>query len=202
MKLFSTLYFLIVLIIFFISIKLHANNSEHKTSFIPKKLHFQYAGNLGFLSFGPSWSFLKNSIDLEYSIGYVPKFQSTKPIYVSSIKGIYNPTFLLNIKKITFIPLNFGGVVSHVYGERVNKYQNKKQYEKNPYWWIPSLRWGVLSQTSLNYTIENSTLKTINFYFETSVWDLNIYNYFSNSNHKTLSPTQLITFAIGSKFIF
>ena len=83
-----------------------------KKWYVPSNVRLQFAGNIGFLSLGPSWSFLNYRLDFESSFGFVPKLDAKKPIYIIATKTLYKPNLDFKIKKVT-TPISTNGKAQH-----------------------------------------------------------------------------------------
>ncbi|MCH8318295.1 MAG: hypothetical protein IIA88_07330 [Bacteroidetes bacterium] len=201
----TTYNILIAVLLMLLTTNLNAQDLETdslKKLYIPSNVRLQYAGNIGMFSFGPSWSFFKNRVDFEYSIGFVPKFNAKQPIYITAIKGIYTPKLDFKIKKVIIKPLSVGLVFSYTFGKRFSKYQDTNKYPKGYYWWNTSYRFGLLYQAEVYTNINHKQIKGLSFYLEVSIWDLDIYSYTGNSNYSHLSLWDITTLGIGTKIFF
>ena len=197
---------LVAVLLMLLTANLNAQDLETdslRKPYVPTNVRLQYGGNIGMLSFGPSWSFLKNRVDLEYSIGFVPKFDAKQPIYITAIKFIYTPPKLdFKILKAIIKPLSVGLAFSYTFGNRFNKYQDHNKYPKGYYWWNTSIRFGLLYQAEVYFKINDKKIKGLSFYLEASFWDLDIYSYSANSNYSHLSLLNITTLGVGTKIFF
>ena len=161
-----------VLGLLFVSANLKAQKVENdsvKNWYQPQNTCFQFAGNIGMFSCGPSWTFLKEHLALTTSIGYVPRFFAEKAIYIFSIKAMYSPNRKLHINdKLNINPLNLGFVVSHTLGNKYNKYLDFSKYSAGYYWWVPPLRSGLLYEIETNYQISKRYINKFGLYFQIS----------------------------------
>lgn len=191
------------ILLILVTVVLNAQDVEINSigkSFAPTNIRLQYAGNIGMFSIGPSWQFFKNRLGIGFSLGYVPKFSSNKPIYIASLKAAYTPNLNFNIKKLIVKPFSFGLVTSYTFGDRFNKYLNHNQYPDGYYWWNTAYRFGLFYEVEVGLKINSNTTNGLALYFEVSIWDLDIYNYTDNSNYNQLSPWSLITLGTGIKW--
>jgi len=170
--------------------------------FVPSSARVQFAGNIGMLSIGPGWSFLNNRIDVEYSMGYVPKFEAEEAIFIHALKGIYTTPLQINLSKLKIKPVSVGVAISHTLGDQFNKYQRSSQFPPRYYWWVVPYRFAFVYRAEGELNIDSKFLKGIGSYFEVSIWDLSIYNYSANENGSYINFTDLFTFGIGTKIYF
>ena len=197
---------LVTIIIMSFSANLYSQEPQADTInkwYIPTHVRIQFAGNIGMFSAGPSWTFLKNNIELAYSIGYVPEFAARRDIYITAIKGIYTPKLDININETTTIkPLSVGAVFTYTFGDRYSKYQDTNRYPNGYYWWNISYRIGLLYVAEIYTKINQKHLKGLSVYFEASFWDLYMFSQFDNSNNSYLNLWDTTTFGLGTKVFF
>lgn len=170
--------------------------------YIPTHIRLQFAGNIGMFSSGPSWSLLKNNVELAHSIGYVPEFAAKRHIYITAIKCIYTSKLDINIKGATIKPLSVGAVFAYTFGDRYSKYQDTNRYPKGYYWWNTSYRVGLLYEAEIYIKTNQKFINGLSIYFEADFWDLYLFSQFDNSNNSYLNLWDTTTFGIGTKVFF
>lgn len=196
----------ILVTVFIMSLSANLYSQAIKTDtinkwYIPTHIRLQFAGNIGMFSAGPSWTLLKNNVELVYSIGYVPEFAARRDIYITAIKGIYTPKLDI-IKEITIKPLSVGVVVSYTFGDRYSKYQDTNKYSKEYYWWNTSYRVGLLYEAEFYIKTNKKLIKGLSIYFEANLWDLYLVSQFYTSNTSYFNLWDITTFGLGGKVFF
>ncbi len=192
-------YIIITFLLMFISTNLFSQQDTTNKWYIPKSIRFQFAGNIGKFSVGPSWTFFKNKLELTSSIGYVPEYSGGKNIYISAAKAIYTPKLDINIKNFKIKPISVGVVYAHTFGESYWKYQTSETYPDGYYWWNVSNRFGLIYDIEVFLKIKKKHLKGLSIYFETCFWDLYLFSKFDNSNSKYFKIFETTTFGLGLK---
>jgi hypothetical protein len=180
----------------------NANKVRTVKWYIPTSLQIQYAGNIGMISAGPSWTIFNNNAALVFSMGYVPGRLASSDIYIAALKAIYTPPLVINIKMIKLKPLALGAVCSYTFGDKFSKYQNTKLYSSDYYWWNTSYRFGFLYIAELYTPINKKYLRGVSIYFEASFWDLYLFSQFDHSNSSYLNLWDISSFGLGSKWFF
>ncbi len=169
----------------------------------PTHCRLQYAGNIGMLSAGPSWSLFKKNLELTYSIGYSPEFATGSNIFTTSFKCYYTPKLNINIKdKVIIKPISIGSVVSHTFGEEYSRYQNTDMYPVDYYWWKTPYMNALVYEAQIHSKINGKNIKGVSLYFEVSLWDLYLFSLYDNSNITYLNLWDISTFGIGTKIYF
>jgi len=195
----------IIVVLFFINHDLTPQNVPSKKSakrFLPSHFRVQYAGNIGMISGGPAWSLFQNRLEIATSIGFVPESSFQSAIYITSLKGIYTPGFDIRFKRLIIKPIAIGLAFSHHMGRNYNRYQNTDLFPKNYYWWKVPYRFALLYQSEIYIKINKKYIEGFSFFFEASIWDLNLYSYIVNQNSSYLNIWDITTFGLGSKFYF
>ena len=97
---------------------------------IPTQSVVQFAGNMGFLSFGVGWSYGKrNQWETNQLIGFIPKFKSSRAKVTMTIKENYIPWSVYVGKGVQIEPLRTGLYLNAVFGsefwnEQPSRYPN------------------------------------------------------------------------------
>jgi hypothetical protein len=195
----------ILLILLCLSITVRAQDSSSSSfakKLIPTGVQGQFAGNIGMVSFGPNWNLYKKKLHLEYSFGVVPENEFIKPIYSSALKLRFTP-WKINIDDKTHLyPVSLGIGINYTFGERYSKYNNISQYERGYYWWTTAKRFGCFYQIEISRSFDTEFIKEAGLYFESSIWDLDLYKYSANENYKELSFMELLTLGAGFRIYF
>lgn len=97
---------------------------------IPTQSVVQFAGNMGFLSFGVGWSYGKrNQWETNQLIGFIPKYKSSRAKVTLTIKENYIPWSIYVGKGVQIEPLRTGLYLNAVFGsefwnEQPSRYPN------------------------------------------------------------------------------
>ena len=97
---------------------------------IPTQSVVQFAGNMGFLSFGVGWSYGKrNQWETNQFIGFIPKYKSNRAKVTMTIKENYIPWSIYVGKGVQIEPLRMGLYLNAVFGtefwnEQPSRYPN------------------------------------------------------------------------------
>ena len=97
---------------------------------IPTQSVVQFAGNMGFLSFGMGWSYGKrNQWETNQLIGFIPKYKSSRAKVTMTIKENYIPWSVYVGKGVQIEPLRTGLYLNAVFGsefwnEQPSRYPN------------------------------------------------------------------------------
>ncbi|MGB0403641.1 MAG: hypothetical protein ACPGEG_06040 [Salibacteraceae bacterium] len=172
--------------------------------YLPKYIKVQYAGNVGFISLGPSWSFYDEKLDVNFLVGYVPKFSNDKAIFSTTLKINLTPQKLtVNLgENICLNPFGIGLTLNHTHGKKFNKYGNTNQYEQGYYWWGVPLSSAFNLQSELQLKLKSKHLKRVSFYFEFTYWDVYFYSQLSKENIGVISFWDASTLGFGTKIYF
>jgi hypothetical protein len=178
--------------------------SDRKVSqFAPNSVRLQYAGYIGMLSLGSTWTFKDDKISLEYSFGYSPKQDAEKAIYTNAAKILFTPNLDFNVgNKVNIQPLTIGIASSYTFGNRFGKYRDSDQYPNGYYWWSTSVRVGMVYQAEATMAIKSRYIQRIGFYLETSLWDLGLFSYYGNSNRSHLHFFDIVILGSGCRLYF
>ena len=85
-----------------------AEEREGKNRFIPDHFKCQFAGNMGFLSFGTGYSFFDGKLESDLFYGFVDHHQSWKDVYHITQKNTYLPFTVPVNDKLLWKPVTFG----------------------------------------------------------------------------------------------
>lgn len=174
-------------------------SSDEEINHLPfEYMNVQYAGYIGFLSFGGGNTFLDGKYDLEFYIGGTPRaFDISEiTIYTFAVKNNYVPyTFKHN--NYTIRPYVGLGLLA----------AKNRRYDPN---WQDSIDWSYYNQSnfhisvntgvSINKELTNASVKSIGIYIETVALDVFLYDYFLNLDSMKLSDP--FSLAIGVRIEF
>ena len=177
----------------------HTSNTDRKW-FYPDHMVVQFAGNIGMLSVGPGYSYLKDKVRTDILYGFVPGFEETTSIHILTAKTSYHPFNITLFDDYAFQPLRIGTGVSYSVGQQFYTTLPKK-YPDAYYWWASSLRLTPFIGASVSRKAgsDAALVKRVELYTELGTTDLDIVNKIGN---KSLSYWDIINIAFGSKLVF
>lgn len=177
----------------------HTTNTDRKW-YIPDHAVLQFAGNIGLLSAGPGYSYLKDKVNSDILYGYVPAYESNSGVHMLTVKTSYRP-YLVDLSEGYLLePLRVGSGVSYSYGSQF--YTSwPKRYPDRYYWWASSLRLTPFIGSAISRKIGNddTIIKRVQLYAELGSTDLDIVSKFNN---KSLPLWDVLNLAVGSKLVF
>ena len=163
----------------------------------------QFAGNIGLVSAGVGYSYLKDKMQTDILYGFVPAYESKTTIHIFTAKTTYHP-FALNFgdngNNYVFEPFRIGTGVSYSAGPQFFT-SLPKRYPDSYYWWASSLRITPFVGMSLSRKVgsEATAIKRIELYGELGTTDLDIV---SKLDNKSLPLWDIMNLAIGTKLVF
>ena len=190
-------------LLFTVALEAQEVNAKTASRFALNSVRLQYAGYIGMLSLGSTWTFKEDKISLEYSFGYSPKQDAEKAIYTNAIKLLITPNLDFNIgNKVNIKPLSLGLASSYTFGNRFGKYRDNSKYPNGYYWWSTSVRVGLVYQLEASVALNNKYFKRVGFYLESSIWDLGLFSYYGNSNRSHLHFFDIVILGSGCRLYF
>lgn len=173
-----------------ISINVSAQDNFFK-KIRPHEITIQYAGNVGLMSFGPTWNYGNyNCLETTLLLGYIPGYGVYKDALCFSCRQVYTP-WKIDIKNnINLKPVSIGVMASVISGKEYWIIE-PSYYPDNYYGTMTRLRFHLLLGFQLDF---DSRRKSV--YFQSNTYDLAIINCFHS---KYLKPKDIIGFAIGVK---
>lgn len=159
----------------------------------------QYAGSTGFLTVGYFRGTQNEKIQAGVLYGNTPVVFGGS-LHSLSLKAFYNP-FKINITKRLYLePLQAGAFFCQNFGRNL-EVAWPSYYPKGYYWWPASLRSHIFFSSAISIrTNKPAWVDHITYYFEANTNDLYIASYLWKSNHRSLSPYDLIFFGMGLRF--
>ncbi|RSK37567.1 hypothetical protein [Hymenobacter metallilatus] len=163
----------------------------------PSHVVLQTGGGLGMIAGGAGFS-LKDRLDLDILIGYVPEKYAGSALSLVSAKLLYSPWTLPLRDKLTLKPLSVGGYFSYTHGT-IND-EEPDQYQPGYYWFSTDTRVGPLLGSRLSYALPataSGRSRSLSAYYEFGTNDLYIVSYVQN--RRGLSPADILTLSLGLK---
>lgn len=163
----------------------------------PSHVVLQTGGGLGMVAGGAGFS-LKDRLDLDILVGYVPEKYAGSALSLVSAKLLYSPWSLPLRERLTLKPLTVGGYFSYTHGTINDEEPN--QYNPGYYWFSTDTRVGPLLGSRLSYALPATATgrsRNLSAYYELSTNDLYIVSYVQN--RRGLSPADILVLSLGLK---
>jgi hypothetical protein len=163
----------------------------------PAHVVLQTGGGLGMVAGGAGFS-LKDRLDLDILVGYVPEKYAGSALSLASAKLLFSPWTLPVSPKLSVKPLSVGGYFSYTHGTINDEEPN--QYQPGYYWFSTDTRIGPLLGSRLSYALPptaSGRSRNLSAYYEFSTNDLYLISYVQNT--KSLSPADILTLSLGLK---
>ena len=142
-------------------------------------------------------TWVKN-IELDLMLGVVPEPENNdEKWHIFGLKGTWN-SWNITKGKINVLPIRMGINLNYTLDDDFN-FNNASDYRypRNYYWWSPAFRINLFLGSSIDFRVKRSGFS---LYHELGTNDLYISSYFSNNNHKVLSPTDILVWGFGLKW--
>lgn len=168
----------------------------------PRHAIVQTGSGLGMVSAGVGYTFLKDRLETDVQVGFVPKKHAGSTLTIPSLKLLYTPYSLDLRENVQLRPLTVGVYVSYSHGI-IN--DDRGQYTKGYYWFSADTRVGPLLGGRITYQRPPSPRgqpRRISAFYELGSNDLYMASYFSNGNFRSLSPLDIMTLGVRLKADF
>ncbi len=170
---------------------------------VPTHAKVQYAGGMGFLSFGAGWDYgRKGQWETDLMVGYLPKRYADKFHMTFTLKQNYIPWSVDCGRNVAFEPLTCGMYVNYISGEEFWVREPDRYPGARYYGFTSRSRFHVFMGERLTYYIKGSRLKNdclvrnITLFYELSANDLNI---ISKLGNKSLPLSDIVFLSFGVK---
>ncbi|MCA8832935.1 hypothetical protein [Hymenobacter pini] len=163
----------------------------------PAHVVLQTGGGLGMVAGGVGFS-LKDCLDLDILVGYVPEKYAGSALSLASAKILYSPWTLSVGQRFSVKPLSVGGYFSYTHGT-IND-EEPDQYSPGYYWFSTDTRVGPLLGSRVSYALPPTAAgrsRNLSAYYELGTNDLYIVSYVQNT--KGLSPADILVLSLGLK---
>lgn len=169
---------------------------------IPTHFKVQYAGNMGFLSFGTGWDYGKqNQWETDLFFGFIPKYNSKEAKATMTLKQNYMPwSFELN-QTIVIEPLSCGIYFNTVFGEDF-WVKEPDRYPKGYYGFSNKIRTHLFIGQRITFILapeKRYRSKSVSLFYELNTCDLYLISAITNSY---LRPRDYLGLSFGIKFQF
>lgn len=166
---------------------------------VPTHLKAQYAGGMGFLSFGVGWDYgRKCRWETDALVGFVPHNYSDKFHATFTLKQNYIPWSIRCCRRLAVEPLTCGIYLNFISGEdywvRVpDRYPTSRYYG-----FTSRMRLHLCVGQRLTYCLkQGNALRHVSLFYELSVSDL---DFIAKCGNRTLPLSDIIYFSVGVKF--
>ncbi len=170
---------------------------------IPTHAKIQYAGNMGFLSAGFGWDYGKHTQwETDLYFGFVPKFNSSRPKFTTSLRQCYMPWSFDLGKKFYLEPLSAGLYLNYIWGNQFWRKEPSRYPGDSYYGFMTSLRLNIFLGQRITYKLPPKLQcigRSVTLFYELSSYDLMIVSAATNSY---LKPKDYLSLSFGVKLQF
>jgi len=146
----------------------------------PDQVGIQYAGSIGYASFGIGYNLFKEKTALSFHYGYVPEVKGGE-LHIAAVKFEYKPFAIAIGKQLIFHPFNPVVFLSYTIGKNFAFKFDKDQYMDDYYFWSPALREHLGFSSELKILGDKSSkIKSISLYTESNTNDLYMVSWYAN----------------------
>lgn len=166
---------------------------------LPTHVKAQYAGGMGFLSFGAGWDYgRKCRWETDILIGFLPKAYSNRTHTIYTLKQNYIPWSISCCDRFAIEPLTCGVYLNLISGEDYWVWEPDRYPDAKYYWFTSRLRTFFYIGQRFTYYLKSETLlRNITLFYEFSVNDLDMVSAFGN---RSLGISDIACFSVGIKF--
>lgn len=93
----------------------------------------QYAGSIGFASVGIGRTYLREKLETDLMLGYLPKQIGGDHIWTTALKTTFVPIRPIPVKSLDWQPLRAGFQLSYTFGKDYFIFEHHDKYEKGYY---------------------------------------------------------------------
>lgn len=175
-----------------------SGQDKNKAWYIPDHYKMQFAGNIGFVSFGAGYLHGKDKLETDLFTGYLPKFIGGDRVITLTLKSTYAPWEKQLKENLSIKPFTLGLFLSYSFGSQFDTI-SPNEYPEGYYWWASSLRVGgfIGGMVTLDYN-KGDNKKRITFFYELGTYDLLLLSYVQNTEQ--LKVWDVTSLALGVKF--
>ncbi|QDE84770.1 hypothetical protein [Myxococcus xanthus] len=165
--------------------------------YVPDHAAMQFAGAIGFLSAGPGWSFLDDTVEAALLVGWAPPALAGEDFFTFTLKGQWRP-FLFDAAGWTVRPLMVGAMLTYTVGDDYFA-GLPSRYDRGYYWFRTAIRPALLLGASAGRPVEALNLRFVEGYFELVATDYRLVQFIRNPSTVNV---ELFTLALGVKLRF
>lgn len=159
---------------------------------LPDFVKVQYAGSIGFTSFGLGYQTRKDRLEGDLYYGYVPKSVGGVHIHALSGKGTLQLINKVKLKSIELRPLALGAVVSYTFGKQYFGF-SPDNYPFSYYDFPTALHIGGFIGGRVDKVLK--TGRKVGLYYELGSTDKEIASFLAN--RRSLHPTDILNLGVG-----
>jgi len=173
--------------------------AQKKRDLIPDFVVTQYAGSIGYGSMGVGYDLNKRArTSIHY--GFVPERVGGK-LHIISLKFQLTPVAWRLNENFQIRPIDLGVMSTYHFGD---KFHNRwpSRYPDHYYWWTSSLRFHLLTESSITYTLPNpqSFVRSVAGYIEFNTNDLYVVSL--AQNYKSINFFDIVKSGVGIRIRF
>ncbi|MBT9392153.1 hypothetical protein KLP40_03175 [Hymenobacter sp. NST-14] len=164
----------------------------------PRHVLVQTGGGVGMVAAGVGYAFLRDRLDADVLVGYVPRKHAGTTLTIATLKLLYSPWTLPLTSRLTVKPLSVGVYGSYTHGLR--NPGKPGQYPDDYYWFSNIMRVGPLLGSRLSYALPATATgrrRNLSGYYELGTNDLYLLSYVQN--RQALGPHDILTLTLGLK---
>ena len=182
-----------------LSFFLVSNAFAQRQAWKPDFATTQYAGSIGFVSGGFGYRVFKDKAKVSFHYGFVPASKGG-PLNIVASKLLFNTWKIKISNSVDVCPLSAGIMISYHFGEALNSSWAEYRYPKGYYWWRPSIRAHINTQSSIVVKLKDKRIKSMDYFIDVNSNDLYLVSYFQN--RKALGLTDILKVGYGVKVNF
>ncbi|WP_181304317.1 hypothetical protein [Rufibacter sp. XAAS-G3-1] len=183
---------LFLLSLLFYTVSLRAYSQERTPS--PFHVKAQFAGDLGFLSVGAGRSFLKEKLETDLFLGYLPQKIGGDRIFTTAIKATYVPLRAIQVTSLDWQSLRTGLQLGYTFGNEYFAFEPHDKYPKSYYGFSTALHLYYFLGGQVDFT-RVEKLNRFGIYYEVGSNVEYIVSYVQNPAY--LSPAKIFNLALG-----
>lgn len=166
---------------------------------LPTHVKAQYAGGMGFMSFGAGWDYgRKCRWETDLLVGFLPKTYSDEFHLTFTIKQNYIPWSIRCYDRLAIEPFTCGIYLNVISGQDYWVREPDRYPGDSYYGFTSRVRTHVYVGQRLTYYLKNNCLlRNITLYYELSANDLDI---IAKCGNKSLKLSEIVYFSVGIKF--
>lgn len=166
---------------------------------VPTHLKVQYAGGMGFLSFGAGWDYgRKCRWETDALVGFVPHNYSDKFHATFTLKQNYIPWSIRCSRRLAVEPFTCGIYMNFISGEDYWVREPDRYPTSRYYGFTSRMRLHLCFGQRLTYYLrEGNALRHVTLFYELSVSDLDL---IAKCGNRTLGLSDIVYFSAGVKF--
>lgn len=156
----------------------------------------QYAGSIGYMSFGGGVSSKSGKLSHELLYGFVPKAYGG-PLDKLTYRLTFTPYKLAVSRQVTWQPFNPVLFVAYNFGSDYSLQQSYKKYDDDYYWWSPALRLHGGANSSVTFSNKEGNPR-LQLYLEANTNDRYVVTYWDNTTN--MKAGDIFFLGIGARF--